>query len=326
MGLGWVITLCVMLRVVGIVALGVVVLACAGLTGPTHLEAMRDLREGRLEEAIEKLEWLRDRRPEDIDIRLDLQSAYSDAARRAQVERRADGYAEYLAKAQAEALAILELDPEHPGPHMALGVLAAYRGDLEGAAVSFRNAWRLAPWDPAAHLNLAEVYVYLGRLVQARYHLDSARRARAHPVQAEMVELLAAWRLGDYVEARDIFDVAYGLNPDYVRGWNAGAEPIESFEDLTAACCEQIYCGPNMQSECREMAREPVARSVTDELRREELRLEMERRRRLEEIYARRRDLDIIVEPEPDEAPAPPESEAPPANAEQSEQSGDGVE
>jgi tetratricopeptide (TPR) repeat protein len=179
-----------------------------------------------------------------------------------------------------------------------MGIIAAYQSDLDGVLVSMKNARRLDPQNPIAYTNLAETYIYLGKISNARRYLKKARKMRAPPVIVEMNEVLAAWRTGDYTEARDLFDSAYGLDPEVVKVWNEApvAEPIESFEDFTGFCCGHIACGPYMENACKKMNQDVRHRDVSAETARQELVLEMERRRALQEIYGDRRDLEIEVE------------------------------
>jgi tetratricopeptide (TPR) repeat protein len=276
------------------------VLACAGGPGPGSLTGPReDLAANRVDAAITKLEALRDRHPASPEVRDELGRAYYRKARAALDAKRIEEYETYLERALDEWVESASLDPASPSPHTMMGIVAAYQGDLNRALRSFNNARRLDPRHPVHYTNIAEVMIYRGEIVKARRFLDAARRYRAPPVILDLNETLAAWRQGDLVEARDNFFSAYTIGPEEVNTWNEApvSDPIETFEDFTAYCCQDPACGPYMEKACHNLQLEVKRREVTEDLLRKELQLEMERRRRLREIYERRRDLEIEVEP-----------------------------
>ena len=289
-----------MMRVLAPLALLALLIACASAPkGPTIEDAQRDLAEGRTAEAIATLEELRAANPDDSEIALELGTAYFREARRALDEGDDETWLHYLGLAQDQVLSAAELDPQASGPHTWMGIIAAYQSDLERTLTSLQNARRLDPRQPVHYTNLAETYIYMGKISRARRMLKKARKLGAPPIFIEMNEVLAAWRTGDYTEARDVFETAYALNPSVVKIWNEApvADPIESFEDFTRFCCSHLACGPYMAKACRKMDHDPRQRDVAAETARQELLLEMERRRRLQEIYEDRRDLEITVEP-----------------------------
>jgi tetratricopeptide (TPR) repeat protein len=273
------------------------VVACAP-AGPSYREAQRDLIENRPEDAAAKLEQLAQEHPNSSEIHLDLGEAYFKIARKALDEGNDVVYLNYLAKAQGAVLRAAELDPSAPGPHTWMGIIAAYQSDLNRTLINLRNAQRLQPMSPVAYTNLAETYVYMGKISKARRNLKKARKLGSPPVYIEMIEVLAAWRTGDYTEARDLFDSALALNPEVVQVWNEApvATPINSFEDFTRFCCSHLACGPYMENPCEDMNHEVKTRNVSAETIRQELVLEMERRRRLQGIYDSHRDLEITIE------------------------------
>ncbi len=276
------------------------VLACA--TGPSLREAKREVAENHPEQALPKLEELRKSHPKSSDVALELGVAYFKMARKALDEGNDAAYVAYLGKAQDNVLIAAELDPRSSQPHTWMGIIAAYQSDLDRTLTSLKNARRLAPRHPVHYTNLAETYIYMGELSMARRYLRKARDLGAPPIYIEINEMLAAWRSGDYVEARDLFATAYQLNPEIVQEWNEApvSQPISSFEDFTRFCCSHLACGPYMANACAEMKHEVRQRSVSSETLRQELVLEMERRRRLRAIYEGRKDLEIVVEePEP---------------------------
>ncbi len=295
------------MRAIASILLTIALLACAGVMGPPLRDVEGDLGDGRYEEAIQKLEAARKQYPDSPEIPLRLANAHFLLARRADDQGQPAVYVEELGLAQGLLIEALELDPEFVEAHTWMGIVLAYKGEIRGALNSFLNARRIdrlgpGPISPVHYTNLAETYIYMGNIAAARTVLDKARKMGASPVVIEMNEVLAAWRQGDYVEARDLFDGVYGLNPEVVKTWNEAPvnEPIESFEDFTAFCCGHVACGPYMANACREMDQDVAQHDLEAELVRRELELEMERRRRLREIYRGHKELEVRVEaPEP---------------------------
>jgi tetratricopeptide (TPR) repeat protein len=280
--------------VVGLAAL----LACASPGGVSQREAERDLAAGRGDVAAQKLERARDAAPRSVEIRVDLAHAYYLQAREALEGGREADYATYIEKAQNELLTAAEIDPESSDVHLWMGIILAYQNDIHGAIDSFTNAKKLAPGVWVHTTNLAETWIYAGNVARARTLLDRARKQGAPPAVIEMNEVLAAWKQGDYVEARDIFDGVYALDPSVVRNWNVApvGERIESFGDFTKFCCDHVACGPYMANACKEMDLHVAERELQEETLRKELEMAAERRRRLKEIYDKRGDLEIKVE------------------------------
>jgi hypothetical protein len=274
--------------------LAILLLACAGLGGPTGGQVERAVAEGRLDEAVAMAEQRREAYPRNPVVRDELGEVYYVAARKALDEGRSADYARYLRLALDEWVESLRLDPASPSPHTWMGIVAAYQGDLDRALTSFQNARRLGDRSPIHYSNLAEVYVYRGEMGAARRYLEKARRLGAPPVVLELTGTLAAWRSGDLMEAQDLFDSAYTLDRGQVNTWNEApvSDPIESFDDFTGYCS----CGPYMETSCMELKHDVARRNVHAETVRQELVIEMERRRKLEEIYKRRVDLEVEVE------------------------------
>ncbi len=275
-----------------------VLLACAGPGGLSQREIDEGLAAGRGEQVVEKLEQARDADPDSVAKRLELTYAYYLLAREALEDGREREYTDYMEKAQDELLMAAELDPELPDVHLWMGIMLAYQGDIRAAIESFENARRLAPGIWVHTTNLAETWIYAGNVARARTLLDRARKQGAPPAVIEINEVLAAWKQGDYVEARDIFEGVYALDPRVVRRWNEAPveDPIESFEEFTEFCCDHIACGPYMADACREMDLRVAEREVQEETLQREMELAAERRRRLREIYDERRDLEIKIE------------------------------
>ena len=157
------------------------VVACAP-AGPSYREARRDLIENRPEDAAAKLEQLAQEHPDNSEIHLDLGEAYFKTARKALDEGNDVVYLNYLAKAQGAVIRAAELDPSAPGPHTWMGIIAAYQSDLDRTLINLQNAKRLEPYSPVAYTNLAETYVYMGKISIARRNLKKARKLGSPPV------------------------------------------------------------------------------------------------------------------------------------------------
>jgi tetratricopeptide (TPR) repeat protein len=204
-------------------------------------------------------------------------------------------YASQLARAQEYLLDYIELSPRDAPAQNQLGILAAYRGDFDGSRRSFRIATQLDPVDPVAQLNLAELAVYAGKLPEARKWLQLARSRGADEIDAKLVEVLMLWKERDLIAAKERFELARGISPGRVQGWN-GATTIQSFEDMAAHCCRLTFCGPFMEQACGDMNQAVAQQSLTEATILKELQLEIERARRIRELYERRRDLKIEVD------------------------------
>jgi tetratricopeptide (TPR) repeat protein len=275
-------------------------LACTGPGGVSQRQVQQDIAEGRVEDAAKSLEKARDADPDSFRTRLALAEAYYLLAREALDEDREADYLSNIGKAYDELLAAAALDPESADAHLWMGIIQAYQNDIDAALVSFGNARRLEPRVWVHTTNLAETWIYAGNVARARTLLDKGRKQGAPAAVIELNQMLAAWRQGDYVEARDIFEGLYALNPQIIRTWNEAPvdDPIESFEDFTGFCCGHIACGPYMADACKEMKLEVKQRHLEEETLRKEIELARERRKRLREIYEDRGDLGIRVEDE----------------------------
>ncbi len=273
----------------------VVALACT-TPGPSVRDAMEDQQAGRIDAAEEKLEAIRQARPGDMEAWADLVQLYYQQWRLAEDEGRSEDAVRYLAELQDEILEMVETFPEESAPHLWMGVVSVYRNDLDSAIENFRNARTLDPRSGTHYTNLAHTWVYKGKLSRASSLLHQARKYGAHPSELDRIEILAAWRRGDYVEARDVFEMALDV-PAFADTWDMVPlpEPMETFEDFANVCCANRACGPNMGDSCKRLEIEVAQRKIDDEAIREELRLEIERRRRLRDIYSDRADLEVEV-------------------------------
>jgi tetratricopeptide (TPR) repeat protein len=260
---------------------------------------------------IAKLEAERDRRPSDPDRRQALGEAYYRHARLALDEKDFATYEAYLGKAMDEVLESARLDPEAPDPHVFMGIVAAYQGDIDRTFRSLANARRLAPRTWTSYTNLVETLVYKGsprRDIEP--WIDRAEKLGANPGVVELNLCLLSWRDGDVAAAERHFKRVLRLEPTVLDNWNEAPvpKPIRTFPDLMSYCCGSPACGPYLAKACGESQLAVAKRELPAEVARQELLIEMERRRKLESIYSQRQDLEIEVEPPqpvPEVSPAP---------------------
>ena len=70
------------------------------------------------------------------------------------------------------------------------------------------------------------------------------------------------------------------------------------FEDFAGYCCSSPACGPYMKDPCHALALDVREREVSKETVLKELRIEMEKQRRLRKVYQQRKELEIQIEPD----------------------------
>lgn len=261
-------------------------------------DASELIEEGKPDEAIARLVPLRDKYPQNAQVRDELARAYYRSARKALEEERSADYQQNLEHALDEWVESVRIDPTSSHPHTMMAIVRLHQGDLDGSIANLKNARRLEPTNPGHYANLGEAYVYKGQLEAAHRYLQHARRFHGSRAYIELVESLAAWKSGDMVEADDLFASAVGTTPEVVHQWNEApvARDITDFEDFAEFCCGDIACGPYMKNQCKKAEHAVAERKIDAETARKELLLEMERRRKLNEIYQSRKDLQIEVE------------------------------
>jgi tetratricopeptide (TPR) repeat protein len=263
-----------------------------------------------LDPEVARLEAERDRRPNDPARRVELGQAYYRHARLALDEKDFSAYQTYLGKAMDEVLEGARLDPESPDPHFVMGVVAAYQGDIQRAFRSFANMRRLAPRSWTSYTNLAETMIYKGSARRdVEVWLDRAEKLGASGAVVELNLCLLTWRDGDHAAAERHFKRVLRLDPTALDTWNEAPvpKPLRTLPELMSYCCGSPACGPYLASACQESQLAVAKRELPAEVVRQELVIEMERRRKLESIYSQRKDLEIEVEkaePVP-EAPSP---------------------
>jgi tetratricopeptide (TPR) repeat protein len=280
---------------IGLAALGIGATACA----PAGLgEARSALRTNDLATARELLE--RDRRdhPRSLEVRLALGEVYYRSARDALDWEGDEGrYLAFLERSLQEFVAAAEIEPESPDAHLYFAVMDVYRGDLASALRGLENVRRLSP-GPVADTNLAEVYIYLGRLDDAKRWNQGAYLSGSGTPQVLFNRMLIDWVEGDLAGARRSFEELRRRHPESIRNINLAPLPLapRSFEQFARYCCESPACGPYLEQACDDLALPVTRRRISQETLLEELRLEMERRRRLAEVYRQRKELQIEVE------------------------------
>lgn len=275
-------------------------LACA----PSGLpEARSALRTNDLATARALLE--RDRRdhPRSLEVRLALGEVYYRSARDALDWEGDEGrYLAFLERALQEFVAAVEIEPESPDAHLYFAVMDVYRGDLQGALLELENVRRLSP-GPVADTNLAEVYIYLGDLEQAKRWNQGAYLGGGGAPQTVFNQMLIDWVEGDLDGARRAFEDLERRRPELIRTINMAPLPLapRSFEQFAGYCCGSPACGPYLEPACESLSLPVTRRQISQETLLEELRLEMERRRRLGQVYRQHKELEIEVEgAEPD--------------------------
>ena len=265
--------------------------------------AQREMAAGDLEGAREILERERDQHPRSADVRVALGEVYYRIARDA-LDREHDEarYLDYLERSVGEFVTAVELDPRDDRPHFFLAVMDTYRGDVREALRGFALVKRLRP-SGVAYTNIAETYVYLGKVDTAQEWNDLGLRKGAPYGAVLFNDMLIAWRAGDLPQARRSFANLRDGHPDMLRTINAAPLPEtpRRFEDFAGYCCLSPACGPYLEDACRELSLEVQQRELSEEAVRRELLIEMEKQRRLRNVYEQNKELEIEIEREPAE-------------------------
>jgi tetratricopeptide (TPR) repeat protein len=234
-------------------------------------------------------------------VRVALGEAYYRIAREA-LDRDRDeaAYLSYLERSVVEFVKAVELDPRDERPHFFLAIMDTYRGDLARALRGFNNARRLKP-DGVAYTNIAEIYVYKGHLHKARRWNELGLKKRAPYGAVVFNDMLIAWREGDVHEARLRFAQLKARYPDMLETINVARvpRPPRDFEDFAGYCCGSPACGPYMKDACLDLSLAVQQREISEEAVLKELRIEMERERRMRKVYQQRKELEIGIDPEP---------------------------
>ncbi len=281
--------------------------ACSSGPGYPVLERER-IESGDLEGARAALEQRVQRQPNSFDARLTLGEVYYLLARDA-LDRTKDEklYLHYLERSVDLLTSAAALVPSNDQPHLYLAAIDAYRGDLLGMIRGLQNCTRLAPYG-ISYANLAEGFVYKGDLEAARRWNSFARRRGVPPGSVAFNEMLMYWREGNLDRARKRFALLKSQYPSYLSTINMARVPVapRRFEHFAEYCCGSPACGPYMADACAGLGFEVADRDVSQEAILEELRIEIEAKRRLRKIYEQRKDLHVTVGEEDEEAPPAP--------------------
>jgi tetratricopeptide (TPR) repeat protein len=293
----------------GAAALAMLLVACAQSGEPRKVVLMEggDPRGSR-----QQLEAARAENPDDVELRIELGAVYYKIARDALDQSRDEArYRAYLERSMEEFFTALELDPTNESPHFYLALMDVYRGKPWKALRGFDNARKLAP-EGVTYTNIAEMFVYLDRPETARAWNQKGWRLGAPPGAVVFNDMLLAWREGDLPQARKHFETLRTRYSEALRTINVAslAEPPRRFEEFAGYCCGSPACGPYMEAPCRALELRVEPRAVSEETLLKELRLEIERERRLGGIYQQRKELEIDVEGEGEYAPDPEDGAA----------------
>lgn len=276
-------------------------LACA--SGGDNDRTREVLDTGDLDSERVRLERERSRRPNSVETRVALGKVYYQIGRDALDRWRDEGrYLAFLERSLDEFVEAVELDPRDDRPHFYLAVIDAYRGDLDATLRGLQNARRLKPTG-VAYTNIAEVFVYRGDLEMARRWNRRGQRMGAGSGPVTFNEMLIRWSAGDLPAARRRFATLRTRHPETIRTINVAPLPTEprSFEEFAGYCCRSPACGPYLEHACEGLGLEVQRREISNETLLQELRLEIEKQRRLREVYERRKELEIELE-----EPSPP--------------------
>jgi tetratricopeptide (TPR) repeat protein len=275
--------------------------ACA-LSGNVK-RAQGEMASGNLDGAREILERERDEQPRSADVHVALGEVYYRIARDA-LDREHDEarYLDNLERSVGEFVTAVELDPRDDRPHFFLAMMDMYRGDAREALRGFALVKRLRP-SGVAYTNIAETWVYLGKPDTAQEWNDLGVRKGAPYGAVLFNDMLIAWQAGDLAQARRSFGRLRDGHPEMLSTINAAPLPEapRRFEDFAGYCCGSPACGPYLEDACRELSLDVEQRKLSEEAVRRELQIEMEKERRLRQVYEQNKELDIEIEREPAE-------------------------
>jgi Flp pilus assembly protein TadD len=284
-------------------------LGCATELGVSS--ARSALRADRIDEAVREIDKVAAQTPNDYEVQLLRGEAHARAALRHLAAQQEPEYVEHFETALASYTRASSFDPRQSEPHTGIAILFVHQGNLEGALEELRVARMLEPGNPMTYANLAQIYVYMGRVVRARSMIEQGRKLGLPPVYAETVEMLASWRQGDLVDARDLFDMA-NQDPDAMRDFLQSDPSVpadfKTFDEMAEYCCASETCGPNLGDACRHMELEARKREVAAETLRREQEAALESQRALRKVFGGQREIDIEAEEEQEEretTPAP---------------------
>lgn len=269
-------------------------------------EARSALRTNDLRTARELLERDREDHPRSLDVRLTLGQVYYRLARDALDWEGDEGrYLSFLEQSVEEFVTAARIDPENPEVHLYLAAMDVYRGDLDGALRGLHNARRLGP-GPGADTNLAEIHIYRGELDEAKRWNQGVYLRGDGTSNVVFNRMLIDWVEGDLDGARRHFETLRSRHPEAIRSINMAPVPLapRRFEQFAGYCCASPGCGPYLEHACEQLGLQVTRREVSEETLLRELRVEMEKRRQLGDIYRQHKELEIEVEVDDAEARA----------------------
>jgi tetratricopeptide (TPR) repeat protein len=261
-----------------------------------------DLHAERIDDAVRKIDEFAAREPNSYRVQLARATVHREAALRALYAHDEPAYASHVETAMDAYTRASGFDPRQAGPHTGVATLLFYQGDLKGALEELLIARMLDPLNPVHTANLAQVYVYMGRLSRARALVEQGRKQGLPPVYAETVEMLASWRQGDLVDARDLYDLATQTEKDEeaMRAWLQDdpreLPEFESFDEMAGYCCSAPTCGPHMRDACERMHHEVAERELAAETLRRERMAALEREKERRKTFGGTRELEIEAE------------------------------
>ncbi len=286
---------------VSLLALSIAMSACAPHSGAPERQV---LIEGIADERA-RLEDERDRSPSSVDARIALGEVYYRTAREfLDLEHDEERYLIFLGRSVDEFVAAVELDPSDSRPHFYLAMMNVYQGDIEKALRGFENALALRP-SGVAYTNIAEIFVYMDQIEKAQSWNDSGWRHGASHSAVLFNKMLIAWRSGDLREAERIFAQLRDRYPETLRTINVARLPYapERFEGFASYCCRSPACGPYMKEPCQSLGFTVEDRELSAAAALKQLRIEMEKTRRLREVYRQHKELEVEIEEAPPTQP-----------------------
>lgn len=289
------------LAIVPFLLLPIVMVACTPSAGPRERQV---LIEGLSDERA-RLEGERQRSPSSIDARIALGEAYYRTAREfLDLERDEEGYLNFLALSVDEFVEAVELDPADNRPHFYLAMMDVYQGDIDKALRGFENALSLEP-SGVAYTNLAEIFVYMNQLAKAQTWNEKGSRNRAPASAVLFNNMLIAWRQNDLSESERIFEQLRDRYPEAISTINVARlpHPPGRFKTFASYCCRSPACGPYMRDPCQSLGLTVEDRELSAAAALKQLRIEMEKTRRLREVYRQHKELEVKIEGAPPAEP-----------------------
>ena len=269
--------------------------ACGG--APASRTSRDLLESGDLQGATAMLEERRQQQPNSPEVRLALGKAHYLLARDAlDREHDEERYLSELQLSVSEFISAMELSPSNSDPHLYLAAIDTYRGDLLSALRGLSNAKKLAPHG-TSYANIAEIYVYKDDLRTAKSWNELGLTRGASQAHYEFNQMLISWREGDIRRARYLFDSLRTLDREYINTINMAKLPQtpRSFQEFAGYCCQSPACGPYMETPCQKLGFGVGERDLSEDAQLKELRIEMEKRRRMKSVYEQRKQLDIKI-------------------------------